>query len=231
MIDEHPRSLAPVIAIRRPAKRGIVRLHPALAGRYLSLVAALVPVVEGTLSGRVLANRVAAASVDPPVVRLHRWRIERARFSRRLVGLTRDAGALVFIDVRRCYASIAPEVVGGRLAEIGIDRGTSDGVAAFLESLRRYGVEGLPVGPTPSAVLANAVLGSLDRVLESSGVAHLRWVDDVVASVAGPEDAEELLALIDGSLARLGLERNVGKTRIVVDPASVREGFSPSGVD
>ena len=222
------RTIAPVLAIRRGAERTVVRLHPALAARYRATVAAAAPRIEAALGERVLANRVAAASVDPPILKLHRWRLERSAFSRRLIGLARDAGALVFIDVRRCYESITPHVVGARLRELGIEPVSGDAIQTFLEGLRPLGVIGLPVGPAPSAVLANAVLASLDRALEETGIAHLRWVDDVVAAVDGAGEAEVLLGLVDRSLTRLGLERNEPKTRIVLEPGSA-VAHRPSG--
>ena len=40
--------------------------------------------------------------------------------------------------------------------------------SAFLERLHERGVRGLPIGPDPSAVLANAVLAEMDRAIRST---------------------------------------------------------------
>src|SRR4029450_374898 len=85
---------------------------------------------------------------------------------------------IAFADVRRCYASMSPSIVGDALDRAGIP--TACEVAGFLAGLERIGVEGLPVGPDASAVLANAVLAQVDRLLREAGIEHLRWVDDVV---------------------------------------------------
>ncbi len=58
----------------------------------------------------------------------------------------------------------------------------------------------------PSAVLANAVLGELDRAVRSTGARHVRWVDDVVlwgarAEVRRALDALDDVTAKDGSLA------------------------------
>jgi hypothetical protein len=48
-------------------------------------------------------------------------------------------------------------------------------------------------------------------------------VDDVVVGVDGPDEAERVLAVLRQELARLELELNEDKTRVVVDPASAAD--------
>ena len=86
---------------------------------------------------------------------------------------------------------------------------------------------GLPVGPEPSAVVANAVLTPVDRALSDAGIRHLRWVDDLVLAAEDPGAALEVLR---GSLATVGLRLNERKTRVVLDPRAIgsRAGLSPS---
>ncbi|MGH2589947.1 MAG: RNA-directed DNA polymerase [Actinomycetota bacterium] len=216
-------ALARVVPLRGANSRRLVALHPSLAGRYTSLVAAVAPDVEAALSPFVLANRVVASCVDPPTLRLRPWRDERAAFSSRLARLAAGEGCLVFADVRDCYRSIRPDLVERSLASIGCDAGASSAVSAFLARLEEHGERGLPIGPDPSPVLANAVLAPLDRELAFLGVPHLRWVDDVVVGVGGRDQAERVLAVLRHELARLGLELNEDKTRVVVDPASAAD--------
>ena len=52
--------------------------------------------------------------------------------------------------------------------------------ATLLRRIARAGTPGLPIGPEPSAVLANAVLATADAAATHAGVRLLRWVDDVV---------------------------------------------------
>lgn len=220
--------LARVVPLRGADARRLVALHPSLAGRYTALVASVAPGVEAALSPCVLANRVVASSVEPPTLRLRPWRDERAAFASRLARLAADEECLVFADVRECYRSIRPDVVGRSLGALGCDSAAAVAVAAFLARLDAHGVRGLPVGPDPSPVLANAVLAPLDRALTAFGVRHLRWVDDVVAGVAGRDEAERVLAVLRQELGGLGLELNEDKTRVVVDPASAADVMTVS---
>lgn len=202
-------------------RRELTRLHPALASRYLALVAAVAPVVEAGVPPVAAANRVAASSTVPPSLRLAPWRAERAAFARCLSRLASEAPCILFADVRDCYAAIAPPVVGAALRRVGCEADAARRIETFLSRLGDLGLQGLPVGPEASAVLANAVLAGVDETLLRAGVRHLRWVDDIVVAASGPSEAEGVLDLLRGALRTLGLRLNEAKTRVVLDPASV----------
>jgi hypothetical protein len=206
---------------RTPAARELVVLHPSLDARYASLVASLASDVEGSLSPVVAANRLVGWSVDPPRLRFRPWRDERSAFNARLARLATGSGCLLFADVRACYRSISPEAIGWALRAAGCDEFESARVVSFLRRLETIGIVGLPVGPEPSPVLANAVLAAVDRSLAAFGITHLRWVDDVVAVAAGPVEAERVLAIVRAALEPVGLELNECKTRVVVDPCTL----------
>jgi Reverse transcriptase (RNA-dependent DNA polymerase) len=211
----------PFQRVAAPPGRGgreVTVLHPALDARYTALVSAVALRVDGELSRSVAANRVVAACIDPPRLVLRSFRNERVVFGRRLAGLARRAPCLLFADVRECYRSIAPDVVGSSLRSLGCDGRSVDAIVTFLQALQDRGVEGLPVGPDPSAVLANAVLAEADRALERLGAPHLRWVDDLVVGVDGSRRATTVLEGIREALARIGLHLNDAKTRLVLDP-------------
>jgi len=201
-----------------PRVRQVTVLHPALAARYIALVSVVALRVDGGLSPSVAANRVAIATTHPSRLVLRSFRDERVAFGRRLARLARRTPCLLFADVRECYRSIAPDVVGVSLRALGCDGASVDAVAAFLGTLRELGVEGLPVGPDPSAVLANAVLAEADRALERIGARYLRWVDDLVVGVDGSRGAATVLEVAGEALDRVGLRLNDAKTRLVLDP-------------
>jgi hypothetical protein len=205
----------------------LTTLHPALAARYASLVAAVAPAVEASLSPAVCANRVERAVPLASELSLTPWRDERVAFGARLRVLARSSAALVFADVRACFPSIGPDQVARALAAVGAVAADRDAVAAFLVRLRRFGVVGLPVGPDASAVLANAVLIPLDRAVEDLGVPHLRWVDDVVAGVASSSEAARVLVALEDAATGAGLRLNGAKTRVV--PAAEAGGVRVSG--
>lgn len=217
---------APVrlVRIRQPGgARMLAVLEPATRERYVELVAGVADAVERALSPRVVANRVAFAGVCPPELRLRPWRLERRVFAARLAELAGRAEALAFADVRHCYASMEPAVVGEGLRWLGL--ASASEIEGFLRGLASEGVRGLPVGPKASAVLANLVLARVDRALEGAGIEHLRWVDDVVVAATRPAEA---LALIREALAEIGLSLNETKTRVLAVPlATTRRASGP----
>jgi hypothetical protein len=193
--------------------RLITVLAPAAREEYLGLVTPAVPAIESALSDRVVAHRVERCEIDPPGLRLRPWRIERRDFALRLRDLTAGGPTLAIADVRRCYASISPSTVVRALGDLGF--GSAAAVGAFLARLERAGGRGLPVGPEASAVLANAVLARADEALRSAGVAHLRWVDDVVMAADGRAAARRAITVLADAVAGLGLRLNETKTRLV----------------
>ena len=108
-------------------------------------------------------------------------------------------------DVRDCYASIDPRALEG----VGID---DPDLLGFLRGLEDAGVRGLPVGPPPSAILANAVLGFADRAVVEVAAVPIRWVDDVVLVGRDRLGAERAFDAWRRALASLGLEAHDGKT-------------------
>lgn len=205
-------------------ERRFVLLDPATRRRYVELVARSAAAIEAALSPAVMANRVASWSLDPPGLALRPWRLERRLFASRLAGLAARRREIAFADVRRCYASMSPAIVGTALRRAGIDAACQ--IEGFLTELGRLGVEGLPVGPDASAVLANAVLAQVDRALGEGGIEHLRWVDDVVLSGA---DARACLSAFREALSVVGLRPNEAKTRIVLDGRGLGRAAAVSG--
>jgi hypothetical protein len=149
--------------------------------------------------------------------RLEHWRAARARWRAALLGASSaEPASTVFAvaDVRECYTSIAPATVAAALGP------AAEAAVGLLRRFAEAGVRGLPVGPDPSAVIANAVLAGLDLAVASAGVRHLRWVDDVVL---WGERASVVRALVElrAAAAALGLHLHDGKTRLLDD----REGL------
>ena len=227
MLAATDRSAHRLVSVRRHGvERTLVVLAPDDRLAYLRLAATAAPGVEAALTERVVANRVASFSADPPTFVLRPWRVERRSFAGALRELAGAHRTLVFADVAACYPSIGPRLVGRSLETIGAVGGRE--VEAFLARLARAGVPGLPVGPEPSALFANAVLAHVDRALEARGIAHLRWVDDVVLGLGAPDEASGGLGVIRSALRELGLRPNERKTRVVVDPGALVA--TPSGV-
>ena len=132
---------------------------------------------------------------------------------------TPPRGSIILSDVRDCYASIDARALG----HVGID---DPDLLGFLRGLGDAGVRGLPVGPPPSAIIANAVLGFADRAVVEAAAVPIRWVDDVVLVGRDRLGAERAFDAWRRALASLGLEAHDGKT--VRDPGRRLARVGPS---
>jgi hypothetical protein len=222
----HPGSIGPrrtrerlaisTYEIARPGGgiRTMTRLDPADEIALASAVSRLVPRIEAALSPSVFANRTRRAS--PKGIVLSPWMPARRRFERAVDALVAMPHTTVFIgDVRACYGSITPDVVEKALVAGGCPSDDVERLIAILRDLEDRGARGLPIGPSASAPLANAVLAEVDRALRMCVADPLRWVDDVIAVAESRRDAVRISDSFHRALARLGLEANLSKTRIL----------------
>jgi hypothetical protein len=185
-------------------------LDPADAAAYRAAVGPLVTRIERSLGAEVLAVRARRRDAGWT---LAPWRPARAAWRGNLERAIHDATRgtrFAVADVRDCYASISPETIGALLGPEAAQ------AVALLRRFRARGVHGLPVGPEPSAVLANAALSRLDRAIRSIGARHLRWVDDVV--IWGPADeVPAAMAAMRAAGQAVGLHLHRDKTRVLED--------------
>src|SRR5262249_57679378 len=129
-----------------------------------------------------------------PDMRVRAWRTARRiwrRAGRDAVARLEDV-VVVTSDVRRCYPSIGER----SFTALGIDAE----LTAFLLALWDLGVVGLPIGPDPSAVLANGVLAIADAEAAAAGCPPLRWGGDGGFVAAGRRRAQGALAAWRGGL-------------------------------
>jgi hypothetical protein len=149
---------------------------------------------------------------------------------RRTIGRARRAAGTgaVFLatDVEDFFPSVSPDAVVRSLLGAGSSPRDAAQAAAALEGWASLGYGGLPIGPSTSAILANAVLRSVD---DSVGVPFVRWVDDYLAILTEEAEAAEVLDRMDEALARLRLRRSVRKTRIGPGPEWLGSALGVSG--
>jgi hypothetical protein len=204
--------------------RVLSRLDPADAAAFSGAVGWIAPRIEGTLRPEVLANRLG------PLGRLAPWGPGRTRWlseiDRRL--RTDRPPSVLAADVRECYASIGDRALAASLGATGAAECDIEAILGLMAGFRDQGVSGLPVGPEPSAVLANAVLAGADEALRTAGVIHLRWVDDFIVFASDDALARAGLEALHRSLALVGLELNEAKTRMTHDPLEARALVSAS---
>lgn len=194
--------------------RLLSHLDPMDARRYEALLRPVTPRIEASLSNVVMANRAGPrGSLGPAAPARRAWR---RRVIRTIAGERRPY--TLVSDVASFYASVGERAVTRALG--GIDGpGTETGLLSFLGALWDAGVTGLPVGPEPSAILANAVLAHADDAVLSAGASMVRWVDDVVIVASGRATAIRAFAAWAAALAEVGLAPNPSKTRSFDDPA------------
>jgi reverse transcriptase-like protein len=174
------------------------RTWKALAGRVARRL-------EPRLDDRVAANRTVGAP--------NNWRLETTEAAfRRARAIAPKRGLLMRTDVEEFYPSVTPQVLSRALDEVGAPPEDAHLAEGMLESWCTDGYPGLPVGPVGSAVLANAVLKSVDEALSS--LRFVRWVDDYVIALPSDRAASEILERLDTSLDRLGLRRSGPKTGV-----------------
>lgn len=196
--------VGPVRAFEVPRSGGRTRRMAELSARdsatWQALAGRVAALLEARMDPRVIANRALVTDrgwrLLPAAPALRRARTAAAALASRM--------PLVATDVRCFYGSVRPEVLHDRLLAAGAAREDARLAAAMLEGWGSEGWPGLPVGPTGSAVLANAVLLPVDAAVAAGP--FIRWVDDYVMPASFP------LGRFDAALAEVGLERSGEKT-------------------
>lgn len=222
---ERPDDPVRIEVISKPGggSRTLAHLGERDRRRYDAVVAAVTPEVERALTAGVVANR---ARVTDERLELEPWTLARRRFVRSLSAATKGPSRAAFVgDVHDCYGSITPATVERALHMLGVAPGPIERLATLLRNFESRGVRGLPIGPYPSAVLANAVLAPVDDALsESASGPIFRWVDDVVVFAHGSSAARRTWHCFDRALGALGLSANDAKCHLVDDPIAVLAG-------
>ena len=183
--------------------------------RWHRLAGAVAETVEPRLSASVLANRALGAWPSWRLQPLGPALREARRLARALPG-----PVILRTDVADFYASVGPASLFGALRRLGAPPGSAGTAADLLDGWGSEGYPGLPIGPAGSAVMANAVLASVDDAL--GGHPFLRWGDDYLISASTLRSAEEALDRLHAALDPLGLRLSRSKTDFLEAGPGVR---------
>lgn len=196
--------------------RSLVRLDREDERGYAAALRRGAPLLAADLGPHAHANRLLGWRDGLPV--LEPWWRARRRWRWEARRLARGSRFVVTADVRDCYASIRASVVRERLLALGVAREAVEEVDVWVRAFAVRGIRGLPVGPAPSAILADAVLACGDHAIRRTGIAHLRWVDDVTIFATDRREAVGALDELVVAWGAAGLEPNDAKVALHRDP-------------
>jgi reverse transcriptase-like protein len=193
--------------------RRVVVLNRADGSAFARSVAGGARAIHLAVGGESHANRVVAWDpIRGPI--LEPWRHARRRWEREVRRLGSDARCVAVTDVRACYPSISAGVLMDRLRALGAPETGVREIGSWLRVLHDAGVDGLPVGPAASALLADAVLSAGDDAIRATGATHIRWVDDVAIFARDARSRAAAFEALRRTWGSLGLEVHEGKTAL-----------------
>ena len=136
---------------------------------------------------------------------------------------------LVTADISQFYPSLYTHAVGWAVNPMLRSRANwhNQGLLgkqldAALMNLQGKISQGVPIGNDISYLLAEIVLGKVDRALKVPADRAYRWFDDYEISCDSHDEAEKTLAILRRELSKFRLRVNPRKTRIDALPRPVR---------
>jgi hypothetical protein len=106
-----------------------------------------------------------------------------------------DEGYVVIADITDFYNQIYTHRINNLIVEAG--KGAFDDQARIIENfllaLNRKTSRGIPVGPAPSIILAELIMGSVDKKVLNFTKSFVRYVDDIRIFFHTPEEAIQAL--------------------------------------
>lgn len=195
--------------------RTVTQLDPTDTLLYSAAVHAIAPAIEASRAptDQVFSFRLAAREDG------YLWRTELGwvDFVARAKVLSEEetCSYVLVADISDFYGQIGISTVGEALEDAGVSTTWAKNIGNMLVSYAGRRGRGLPIGPHPSALLAEAVLGRVDRHLLRNGRPFVRYVDDIRIFCGSLRDARAAWHDLASFLAeRLGLGLNDAKTRI-----------------
>lgn len=124
-----------------------------------------------------------------------------------------DFGAMRQEDVRRFFPSVTADVLVRFLNRCRCPRASITTVERLLHDWQRYfDLEGLPIGPDGSRLLANALLLPVDHAITATGAELRRWLDDMFIFAFELVKCDAAVEAASVELAKLGLAFSPSKS-------------------
>lgn len=121
---------------------------------------------------------------------------------------------ILYCDIADFYNQVYHHTVENQLISAGLPNQAIKWIVSLLESTTAGVSRGVPVGPHPIHLIAEATLIPIDNSLKAAGVRFLRYADDIVIFCKSDREARTALSTIATVLdkqQRLTLQRH--KTR------------------
>ena len=135
-------------------------------------------------------------------------------FSNESISRAQQSKFVLITDIAGFYDNIESEDLMSDLRAIGCTEEELKPLRVCLDIWRPVRTRGLPQGCSPSDILANLYLNGIDEALQSAGLRHLRYVDDIRFFCDTKADASRALVNLNGRLRRQGLTLQTKKTEI-----------------
>jgi len=121
---------------------------------------------------------------------------------------------VLYCDIADFYNQIYHHTVENQLISAGLPNQAVKWIVSLLESTTAGVSRGVPVGPHPIHLIAEATLIPIDNSLVSAGVRFIRYADDIIVFCKSAQESKTALSLIATVLdkqQRLTLQRHKTK--------------------
>jgi hypothetical protein len=171
---------APPKTVAWPKARGgyrvVHQLEPLDAITYIGLVHAV-------------AQQISDARMGPEIACSYRIDLDHSSFfsegsgfsvyRRRCEQLSEKYEYVLSTDISDFYNQIYLHRVGNAVESAAPSTSAGKEIEAFISRLNNKASQGIPVGPSPSVILAEALMIDVDQHILNAGFEHVRYVDDI----------------------------------------------------
>ncbi len=214
----HAHHLRPVMTVMATKRSGtvrpFVRLSPVDLLLYQALVDAISPDLENALGSRerVFAYRLDTTGSDDPFAGSPTWD-DFMTSVRQILDADRYTHVLTG-DIASYFVYVDTDELERRLLAVCSNEGAVRDLGDLLRAWQQLGAHGLPQGVPPSSPLGNFYLAPLDRMLETAGIEHRRYMDDFWVFASSFAEARQIQDSVERLLYRDSLALGGEKSRI-----------------
>jgi retron-type reverse transcriptase len=136
-------------------------------------------------------------------------------FWKKAYQLSHSSQTVLYLDIADFYNQIYHHTVENQLIASGFPNQAIKWLISLLESTTAGVSRGVPIGPHPIHLIAEATLIPIDNSLETSGFNFIRYADDILVFCGSEKEARSTLGIVASTLdrqQRLMLQRH--KTKI-----------------